>query len=61
MAVIQLKAILAFEKTWIERLGDLVRFRIKIELEPEYRETLTEVIRGWYNKAAYKSSRIGRI
>jgi hypothetical protein len=61
MAATQLEAILAFEKAWIERLGDLVRFRIEIETEPEHRETLTEAARGWYNKAAHKSPRIGRI
>jgi Est1 DNA/RNA binding domain len=52
----------AFEDTWIECLGDLARYRMAIEDEDlRDREVWSGVARYWYNKAADKSPRIGRI
>ncbi len=52
----------AFEDTWIECLGDLARYRMAIEDEDlRDREVWSGVARYWYNKAADKSPKIGRI
>jgi hypothetical protein len=52
----------AFKDTWIECLGDLARYRMAIEDEDlRNREAWPGVARNWYNKAADKSPKIGRI
>ncbi|KAL9611235.1 MAG: hypothetical protein Q9167_004118 [Letrouitia subvulpina] len=52
----------AFEETWIECLGDLARYRMAIENnDPRDREVWGGVARFWYNKAADKSPKTGRL
>jgi hypothetical protein len=56
------KSVPVFENTWIEYLGDFARYRMAIEDEDlRDREVWSRVARYWYNKAADKSPRIGRI
>ena len=51
-----------FEDTWIECLGDLGRYRMAVEDdESRDREVWSNVARFWYNKAADKSSSVGRL
>ena len=46
------KTVLAFEDTWIERLGDLARHRMAIEDEDfQDRETWAGVARSWYSRS----------
>ncbi|KAF8467860.1 hypothetical protein BDZ91DRAFT_782504 [Kalaharituber pfeilii] len=52
----------AFEKIWIECLGDLGRYRMAIEDDDvEDRGAWTSVARSWYSKAADKKPSVGRL
>ncbi|TQS36109.1 hypothetical protein Golomagni_03450 [Golovinomyces magnicellulatus] len=52
----------AFEKTWIECLGDLSRYRMAIENDNlRDREIWTNVARNWYTKASSKIPTTGRL
>ncbi|RKF78237.1 putative telomerase-binding protein est1a protein [Golovinomyces cichoracearum] len=51
-----------FEKTWIECLGDLSRYRMAIENDNmRDREIWTNVARNWYTKASSKIPSMGRL
>ncbi|RAR15499.1 telomerase-binding protein est1a protein [Stemphylium lycopersici] len=52
----------ALDDTWIERLGDLGRYRMAIE-DKDFRdrETWVGVARSWYKKAADKNPTVGRL
>ncbi|KAM0145976.1 hypothetical protein ACHAQE_010980 [Botrytis cinerea] len=52
----------AFERTWIECLGDLGRYRMAIEDDDiRDREVWTGVARHWYSKASNKAPTTGRL
>jgi hypothetical protein len=62
MMALLMESVPAFEDTWIECLGDLARYRMAVEeADLRDREVWAGVARYWYNKAADKSSKMGRI
>ncbi|KAL1957641.1 hypothetical protein VTO42DRAFT_5618 [Malbranchea cinnamomea] len=62
MMTLLVESVPSFEDTWIECLGDLARYRMAIEeADLRDREVWAGVARYWYNKAAYKNPRVGRI
>jgi hypothetical protein len=62
MMALLVESVPSFEETWIECLGDLVRYRIAIEeADLQDREIRSGVARMWYNKVADKSPNVGRI
>ncbi|KAH8702358.1 hypothetical protein BGW36DRAFT_289550 [Talaromyces proteolyticus] len=62
MMTLLLESVPAFERTWIECLGDLARYRMAIEeIDMSERDKWSGVARQWYSKAADKSPEVGRI
>lgn len=62
MVALLMESVPSFEETWIECLGDLARYRMAIEeADLRDRETWSNVARYWYDKAADKTPRVGRI
>ncbi|PGH13930.1 hypothetical protein AJ79_03345 [Helicocarpus griseus UAMH5409] len=62
MMALLMESVPAFEETWIECLGDLARYRMAVEENDIHdREVWAGVARYWYNKAADKSPKVGRI
>lgn len=62
MMTLLLESVPSFEETWIDRLGDLARYRMAIEeANLRDREVWFRVARMWYNKAADSSPNVGRI
>lgn len=62
MLTLLLETVTKFEKTWIECLGDLARYRMALEeVDMRERELWAGIARYWYNKAADKSPDLGRI
>jgi hypothetical protein len=53
MMALVIESVPRLEDTWIECLGDLVRYKVTIE-EPDLldRQVWAEVARMWYNQAA---------
>ena len=62
MMALLMESVPSFLETWIECLGDLARYRMAIEeADLRDREIWSGVARMWYNKAADRSPKIGRI
>lgn len=62
MVTLLKESIAEFQETWIERLGDLARYRMAIEgSDLRYRQIWTDVARMWYTMAADKSPNDGRL
>ena len=62
MMALLYETLLSFEDTWLECLGDLVRYRMAIEDDDiRDREVWSGVARFWYSKAADKSPNVGRL
>jgi hypothetical protein len=51
----------AFERTWVECLGDLSRYRMAINKDGWEYEAWANVSRSWYSKAADKTPTVGRL
>ena len=62
MMAILLQSVPSFVETWIECLGDLARYRMAIEeIDLRDREIWSGCAKMWYEKAADKSPKVGRI
>ena len=61
MMTLFLEEVPAFQKIWIECLGDLARYRMAIEVDMQNREAWASMARNWYHQAADKSQSVGRI
>ncbi|GKZ17328.1 hypothetical protein AbraIFM66951_007533 [Aspergillus brasiliensis] len=62
MITLMLESVPAFQDTWIECLGDLSRYRMAVEeSDLREREAWAGVARHWYNQAADRNPKVGRI
>ena len=61
MMALLFATVLSFEKTWIECLGDLARYRMAIEDDNSQQRVWAGISQSWYRMATDRAPGVGRL